>query len=165
MAAAGVAILGLLAAGCQQQGGAVNEADLRAFAQDYAAAWSGQDPVAYSQFYADEGTLRINDGEPSVGRAAVEATARSFMTNFPDMLVELVDLRLDGDDVQFHWRWTGTNTGPGGTGAAVDLTGYEVWTLNEDGLILYSQGYMDDAEYQRQLNAGPAQAEDAAEVP
>ena len=142
----------------------MNESDLRAFAEDYAAAWSGQDPVAYSMFYAEEGTLRINDGEPSVGRAAVEATARSFMTDFPDMLVELVDLRLDGDKVQFHWHCTGTNTGPGGTGAAVDLTGYEEWTLDEDGLILYSQGNMDDAEYQRQLSAGPAQAEDATEV-
>ena len=67
--------------------------------------------------------------------------------------------------MQFHWHWTGTNTGPGGTGAAVDLMGYEEWTLDEDGLILYSQGNMDDAEYQRQLSVGPAQAEDATEVP
>ena len=49
-----------------------------------------------------------------------------------------------------------TLTGPGGTGAAVDLQGYEEWTLSDDGLILYSQGHMDEEEYERQLAAGPA---------
>jgi S-methylmethionine-dependent homocysteine/selenocysteine methylase len=39
---------------------------------------------------------------------------------------------------------------------AVDLRGYEVWTPDEDGLIPESHGRVDDAEYQRQLNARPA---------
>jgi hypothetical protein len=76
------------------------------------------------------------------------------MTNFPDMVVRLVELRLEGDHVDFHWHWTGTNTGPGGTGNAVDLRGYERWLLNDNGLIREARGHMDDAEYQRQLNAG-----------
>ena len=62
--------------------------------------------------------------------------------------------------VEFHWHWTGTNTGPGGTGNAVDLRGYEQWILDEDGLILESRGNMDDAEYQRQLNADSAAIEE-----
>jgi len=67
--------------------------ELTLFATRYAAAWSGGDPVAFAQFYAEDGSLTINDGQPSVGRDAVEQTARSFMTNFPDMVVELVELR------------------------------------------------------------------------
>lgn len=129
------------------------DAQLAGFASRYAAAWSGQDPVAFGRFYAEEGSLQINDGEPSVGRGAVTATAAAFMEAFPDMVVRLVEVRRDGEFVEFHWHWTGTNTGPGGTGNAVDLTGYERWTLNDDGLILESFGYMDDAEYQRQLHA------------
>ena len=72
----------------------------------------------------------------------------------PDMVVKLVELRLVDNQVQFHWNWTGTYTGPGGNGNAVDLRGYEQWTLDENGLILQSLGQYDETEYQRQLNAG-----------
>ena len=102
----------------------------------------------------DDSRNLFNGGEPSVGRAAVEEVARSFMAGFPDMVVELVELRQAGDKVQFHWHWTGTNSGPGGNGAAVDMTGYEEWTFNDEGLIQFSDGNYDEAEYQRQLSAG-----------
>lgn len=128
--------------------------ELTDFAERYATAWSSQDPVAFASFYADNGRLQINDGEPSIGRDAVEQTARDFMTAFPDMVVRLVELREAGERIEFHWHWTGTNTGPGGTGAAVDLTGFESWILDDDGLILESLGHLDAAEYERQLNAG-----------
>jgi steroid delta-isomerase-like uncharacterized protein len=125
---------------------------LTEFATRYAAAWSGQDPVAFAAFYAENASFRINDGAASIGRAAIEETARSFMTAFPDMVVRLVELRQTEAHVEFHWHWTGTNTGPGGTGNAVDLRGHERWILDGDGLILECHGHMDDAEYQRQLN-------------
>ena len=127
---------------------------LTEFARRYAEAWSGQDPAALASFFAEDGALRINEGEPAVGRAAITETARGFMSAFPDMRVRLVALRQTGGHVEFHWHWTGTNTGPGGTGNVVDLRGYERWTLDPDGLILESHGHMDDAEYQRQLSAG-----------
>ena len=63
------------------------------------------------------------------------------MSAFPDMVVKLVELRRVDDQVQFHWHWTGTNTGPGGNGNAVDLRGYEKWTLDDDGFILQSLGH------------------------
>lgn len=119
----------------------------------YAAAWSSQDPAALAAFYAEDGQLRVNDGEPAVGRAAVEAKARDFMTAFPDMRVELDHLEQVGDATIFHWHWTGTNTGPGGNGNAVDLYGYEVWTLDEAGLISQSLGNYDVSAYERQLAA------------
>jgi len=139
---------------CQSKEEPMDMTELTEFATRYATAWSSQDPAAFASFYAENGLLTINDGEPSVGRDAVEQTAREFMTAFPDMVVRLVDVRQEGDHVIFHWHWTGTNTGPGGTGNAVDLEGYEEWTLVSDVLILESLGHMDEAEYQRQLNAG-----------
>jgi hypothetical protein len=75
------------------------------------------------------------------------------MTNFPDMVVRFVELHREGDHIHFHWRWTGTNTGPDGTGNSVDLKGYEQWVIDDSGLIAESHGHMDDAEYERQLNA------------
>jgi len=130
--------------------------DLRNFAIRYAEAWSSQDPAALASFYAEDGVLQVNDGEPSVGRDAITETARTFMTAFPDMVVRLVELKQNDGRVEFHWHWTGTNTGPGGTGNAVDLRGYELWTLDDEGLILESLGHFDEAEYQRQLNSGPS---------
>jgi uncharacterized protein (TIGR02246 family) len=93
----------------------MNPHDLQEFATRYAAAWSSQDPALFASFYAEDGTLAINDGAPSVGRAAVEQTAREFMSAFPDMVVSLVEVERQGERVIFRWHWTGTNIGPGGT--------------------------------------------------
>jgi hypothetical protein len=44
------------------------------------------------------------------------------------------------------------NTGPGGTGNAVCISGFEEWTFGPDGLIAASRGHFDEAEYQHQLH-------------
>ena len=124
------------------------------FATRYAAAWSSQNPVSLAAFYADNGSLSVNDGTPSVGRAAITATAQAFMSAFPDMVVKMDRLSQDASHAVFHWIWTGTNTGPGGTGKSVRMRGYEEWTMGGDGLIAESKGHFDDAEYQRQLKSG-----------
>ena len=136
----------------------MDPARLRDFATRYAAAWSSQDPAKLASFYEATGSLTVNGGAPSIGRAAVETTAGSFMTAFPDMVVKLDALDRHGDRVVFHWIWTGTNTGPGGTGKAVRMTGYEEWTFGPSGLIASSDGHYDDAEYQRQLKVGAGSA-------
>ena len=125
--------------------------ELEVFARRYADAWSSNDPDAFAAYYAEDGTFRINDGDVSVGREAIAQTAASFMESFPDMVVRFVKVTREGDHVNFHWHWTGTHTGPGGTGNAVDLEGYERWLLDANGLITETHGHMDDAEYQRQL--------------
>lgn len=125
--------------------------DLDDFANRYAAAWSSRNPDALAAFYAEDGMLQVNDAVPAVGRDAVRGTAEAFMTGFPDMKVELVELKGEYPNVEFHWHWTGTYTGPGGNGAYVDLYGYEAWTFDEDGLIARSLGNYDEAEYERQL--------------
>lgn len=130
----------------------MNRSELTDFATRYAAAWSGQDPEALASFYAKGGSLRVNEGDPAVGRAAIAAEAAAFMTAFPDMVVRMDSVALDGDRVVFHWKWTGRNTGPGGTGRAVNLSGYEEWTLTDEGLIQESRGHYDEAEYERQMS-------------
>ena len=76
------------------------------------------------------------------------------MTAFPDMIVSMDKLDVDGSHAIFHWTLTGKNTGPGGTGKAVRFSGYEEWTISSDGLIQKSLGHFDEAEYQRQLKNG-----------
>ena len=132
----------------------MNSTQLTDFATRYAAAWSSQNPEALASFYGENGVLTVNDGAPSAGRAAIAATAMSFMTAFPDMVVKMDRVGQEGGGTVFHWTWTGTNSGPGGTGNAVRIRGYEEWTLSADGLIAESIGHFDEAEYQRQLKSG-----------
>jgi len=134
----------------------MNQAELNEFATHYAAAWSNRNPDTLASFYADDGTLTVNDGTPAVGRAAIAATAEDFMTAFPDMVVKMDAVSLTGNQAAFHWTWTGTNTGPGGTGRSVHISGYEEWTLGADGLILASMGHYDETEYQRQMSGDSA---------
>ncbi len=123
------------------------------FAKRYAAAWSSQDPEQLASFYAEDGSLTVNGGEPVVGREAIAARAREYMEAFPDMKVVMRAVQGDGEGAEFHWRWTGTNTGPGGTGRRVDITGYEEWAFNADGLIQESAGHYDEALYRAQVGS------------
>lgn len=124
------------------------------FATRYAAAWGSQDAASVAAHFSEHGSLKINDGAPAVGRAAIAASAQSFMTAFPDMAVSMDSFSVAGNNAVFKWTLTGTNTGPGGTGRAVLFSGYEEWTIGGDGLIEKSLGHFDAAEYQRQLQHG-----------
>lgn len=134
----------------------MDQAQLTEFATRYAAAWSSRSPDSLAAFYTENGSLQVNAGAPAVGRPAVRATAESFMTAFPDMAVRLDSVVQAGTTARFYWIWTGTNTGPGGTGKPVRMTGYEEWTFAPNGLIAQSLGHYDEAEYQRQLREGVA---------
>jgi steroid delta-isomerase-like uncharacterized protein len=125
--------------------------ELTKFAKRYAEAWCSQNPESVAAFYAENSSLSINNGPPAVGRAAIAEEARGFMTTFPDMVVTMDKLVCDDDGTKFHWTLTGTNTGPGGTGKRVRISGYELWKIDNDGLIAESKGHFDSAEYERQL--------------
>lgn len=76
------------------------------------------------------------------------------MVAFPDMKVLMDDLRLEGERAEYHWTLIGKNTGPGGAGHRVRISGFEEWTISDDGLIATSLGHFDQAEYDRQLEHG-----------
>ena len=132
----------------------MDRTEISGFAERYAAAWCSEDPTRVAAHFAPEGSLTINDGTPAVGRDAITEAARSFMTALPDIEVMLDELLIRDGATEFHWTFTGTNTGPGGTGNAVRVSGFEEWTLSSDGLIADSQGHFDQAEYERQLEHG-----------
>lgn len=77
--------------------------------------------------------------------------AQGFMTDFPDLQIVMDDLLLQNHGAIYHWTLTGTNTGPGGTGRPVRISGFEVWQIGTNGLIANSRGHFDSVEYRRQL--------------
>jgi SnoaL-like domain len=129
-------------------------AELTKFATRYTKAWCSQNPESVAAFFAENGSLSVNDGPPAVGRAAIIEIARGFMRDLPDMIVTMDEVTHASDGTKFHWTLTGTNAGPGGTGKRLRISGYELWKINEDGLIGDSKGRFDTAEYERQLKHG-----------
>jgi SnoaL-like protein len=144
----------LLLNGCTSEKSTMDKDKLTEFATRYATAWGSQDAASVAAHFSEHGSLKINEDAPAVGRAAITAAAQSFMTAFPDMAVSMDSLEVKGNHAIFRWTLTGTNTGPGGAGKAVRVSGYEEWTIGVDGLIERSLGHFDAAEYQRQLQHG-----------
>ena len=121
--------------------------ELTEFAERYADAWGSHDPEKVAAFYAKNGSISVNGAAP----VAIAEVARGFMRDFPDIVVTFDRLESRPDGTAFHWTFTGTNTGPGGTGTKVRISGYELWKIGDDGLIAESKGNFDVADYERQL--------------
>lgn len=120
-------------------------------ARAYTSAWCSHDPEAVASFFAEDGRITINDGEPSTGRAEVAEMARGFMESFPDIVVHMDDLRSSGTHAVYRWTLEGHNTGPDGTGNYVRVSGWEYWRYDSEGLVVESYGHFDADDYDRQL--------------
>jgi steroid delta-isomerase-like uncharacterized protein len=144
-------LLSAALAACSSTEKPMDASTLKEFATKYTAAWCSQNAASVAAFYADDGSLTINTGTPSVGRTAITAAAQGFMTAFPDMVVAMDSVSPDGRRAVYRWTLTGSNTGPGGTGKTVRISGHEEWTFSPDGLIARSLGHFDEADYNRQL--------------
>jgi predicted ester cyclase len=149
-----LAIVLAIANACTLERGFMDSNKLNDFATQYTAAWCSQKASSVASFFGEQGSLKINDGAPCVGRDAITKAAQGFMTAFPDLVVKMDSVEKSGTDVTYRWTLTGTNTGPGGTGKSVRISGYEQWRFGPDGLIAESRGHFDAADYQRQLTAG-----------
>lgn len=125
--------------------------DLLDFARRYTEAWCSQSPARVAAFFAADGSLAVNDAAPAVGRDAIAAVAHGFMTAFPDLQVLMDGVVEEGDRVLYRWTLVGTNTGPGGSGRPVRISGFEEWQFSDEGLIAESLGHFDGEAYQRQL--------------
>lgn len=129
---------------------ALDRARVRDFARSYTDAWCSHDPANVATHYVPGGTIAINGGEPT----EVTEVARSFISAFPDIELFMDDVVFKDETVEFHWTFTGTSTGPGGTGKPVRISGFEEWTFGDDGLVVRSLGHYDQGEYDRQLEHG-----------
>jgi SnoaL-like domain len=122
----------------------MNSENLNEFAKRYAKAWCSHNPEAVVAFYAQSASISVNNGPP----APIGDVARGFIRDFPDMIVTFDKLESRGDRTAFHWTLTGSYAG---TGNRVRISGYELWKIDNAGLIAESSGHFDAAEYERQF--------------
>ena len=121
--------------------------ELNDFAARYAKAWCSRNPESVAAFFAANASYTVNGGPPT---PALEV-ARGFVRDFPDMTVTFDKLEPRGNRTAFHWTLTSTYAG---TRNRVRISGYELWKIDNDGLIAESSGHFDAAEYERQLKHG-----------
>ena len=145
-----VSMLLCLLPGCKTQNSDYEK--MVQFGQDYTKAWNSLDPEKVVSFYAQDGSLTINNGTPAMGREQLAATVGAYMEAFPDMHLSMDSLVEGAGTYKYYWTFKGTNTGPGGTGNKVDFSGSEEWTMNDDGLVQTSIGSYDANDYNNQVN-------------
>ncbi|MEO1284408.1 MAG: nuclear transport factor 2 family protein, partial [Pseudomonadota bacterium] len=63
-------------------------------AQDYTKAWNSKSAEAVASFYAEDGEIVINRGEPWSGRARVQDMAAGFYRDVPDLSLTCDDVRI-----------------------------------------------------------------------
>lgn len=116
-------------------------------AQAYTAAWNSGSASAVAEFYAADGQIVINRGEPWAGRARVADMASGFFTDVPDLALTCDGLRCAGDHVVYLWTFMGTHAG---TQNPLRVSGWEEWDLDADYKVTSSRGWYDADDYARQ---------------
>jgi uncharacterized protein (TIGR02246 family) len=113
----------------------------------YTAAWNSKSPEAVASFYAQDGVIVINRGEPWQGRSRVADMAAGFYADVPDLTLTCDSVRAAGDHLIYVWTFTGHDAG---TGNPLTIHGWEEWDMDADMKVKASRGWFDAEEYGRQ---------------
>ena len=116
-------------------------------AADYTAAWNSKSPEAVAGFYAADGEIIINRGDPWSGRNRVRDMAAGFYRDVPDLSLSCDDVRTSESHALFLWTFTGHAAE---TGSPLKIHGWEEWDLNEDFKVQTSRGWFDAVAFQQQ---------------
>ncbi|MBI2763617.1 MAG: nuclear transport factor 2 family protein [Chloroflexi bacterium] len=116
----------------------MDEDRIRQVADAYTAAWNSGSAGAVAEFYAPDGRIVINRGQPWEGRAGVAAMAAGFYADVPDLHLTCDGLRAGDDHVVYLWTYTGTAAG---TGQPVRVSGWEEWDVDQDLKVKSSRGW------------------------
>ena len=120
-------------------------------AQAYTAAWNSGSPEAVAGFYAQDGQIVINRGNPWKGRSGVAQMAAGFFADVPDLALVCDQVRCAGDHVVYLWTFTGTHSG---TKNPLRIAGWEEWDFDADLKVKASRGWFDAGDYTRQTSGG-----------
>lgn len=120
-------------------------------AQDYTAAWNSKSAEAVASFYAADGEIVINRGDPWKGRSGIAEMAAGFYADVPDLSLVCDEIRCAGSHAVYVWTFTGHHSQ---TGKALKVHGWEEWDLGDDLKVRASRGWFDADEYARQAGNG-----------
>lgn len=116
-------------------------------ADAYTAAWNSGSPEAVASFYAPDGQIIINRGNPWIGRSGIAEMASGLFADVPDLSLVCDAVRCAGSHVAYFWTFTGTHAP---TGNPLRVVGWEEWDIGPDQKIVASRGWYDAEDYARQ---------------
>ena len=119
-------------------------------ADAYTAAWNSGSPEAVALFYAQDGQIIINRGNPWIGRKGVADMAAGFFADVPDLKLVCDAVRCAGNHLAYLWTFTGTHAT---TRNRLHVVGWEEWDLGADQKIVASRGWYDAKDYARQTQS------------
>ena len=129
---------------------AVERDNIIEIAKAYTAAWNSGSPEAVAEFYAVDGSIVINRGDPWQGRGRVAEMASGFFADVPDLALVCDSVRGAGDHVVYCWTFTGTHVA---NKRPLRVSGWEEWDLTPDLKVKASRGWFDADDYGRQVAA------------
>lgn len=125
----------------------IDPEDVAAMAASYTTAWNSKSPEAVASFYAPDGEIIINRGDPWTGRARVRDMAAGFYADVPDLTLRSDDIRCSGNHAIYVWTFTGHDAS---TGNPLNIRGWEEWEIGDDLKVIASRGWFDAEDYARQ---------------
>lgn len=120
-------------------------------AKEYTAAWNSKSAETVASFYAEDGQIIINRGEPWKGRAGIAEMASGFYADVPDLSLTCDAIRCAGSHAVYVWTFTGHDAK---TGNPLKVQGWEEWELRDDLKVKASLGWFDGEDYARQVAGG-----------
>jgi len=135
--------------------------DIRRVTQDVNdrtyAAWNAHDAGAVAAVFAEDAVVReIGGAGEACGRTAVRERAAELLRAFPDLVLERLELVIDGDRHADRWVLTGTHRGTlfgiAATGRKVRVEGATFSRLNADGMVVEDTHFSDIAGLLTQLS-------------
>jgi uncharacterized protein (TIGR02246 family) len=125
----------------------LNPEDIAKMAADYTSAWNSKSAEAVASFYAEDGSIIINNGDPWSGQSGVQDMAAGFYADVPDLTLTCDDVRSSGTHVIYVWTFTGHDAK---SGNPLTVRGWEEWEIDGNLKVKASRGWFDAEDYARQ---------------
>lgn len=77
----------------------MDSANIKELAADYTLAWNSKSAASVASFFAADGSIIINKGEPWLGRSRVQDMAQGFYDDVPDLHLVCDDVRASANHV------------------------------------------------------------------
>ncbi len=124
-------------------------------------AFNHHDPDAVAAFYIEDAVSRDMGRDMALmGIAAVRESLATYFDSFPDVVMGISRIGVDGQTAFMEWHASATHREPyhgiPATGHHVEVDGCLVFTFTGDGLIASEISYWDVASMLRQLGLLPA---------
>lgn len=132
----------------------MNPAELKAFAEEYAAAWSSKNSANVLALHSENSRLSVNDGEPAIGKDAIRKVIVDFMQGYPDLHIQVNDVVEERTGTVFYCNVFATNSGPGGTGEKINMEVQEFWRFDDNGKFIQIKAYDNPEKFNRRLKHG-----------